>query len=203
MAPERRPRSEGERERRGGQNGQVTTRPAPASVRDRDLYAMLGVEPGATTEQITAAFRAKAKQLHPDRAPADPSADDGFKALSRAYSTLTRPRTRAAYDARRAQAAPMAPAGPVTRPARPEVLSTPRAARWAVWGGVVCILVGLAITPVLLTIPSGPDTVGRDVTLWIVVAKLLICGAILVGMGWWRLATLRSRSAPRPVATRR
>jgi hypothetical protein len=56
---------------------------------------------------------------------------------------------------------------------------------------------------------SGPDTIGRDVTLWLVVAKLVICGVILVGAGWWRLLTFgaprgrpaRARPGRPPVAT--
>lgn len=170
--------------------GNVANGSMPGVVHDRDLYAMLGVEADATTEEITTAFRARAKELHPDRAPGDPDADEQFKALSRAYTTLTRPRSRAAYDARRTPSATVTRA-PATR--RQEILATPRRARGAILGGVACILAGCAITPVLLAIPTSPDTVGRDVTLWIVVAKLVVCGAILVGAGWWRLVTLRGR----------
>jgi len=159
-------------------------------VRERDLYALLGVAPGSTTDQITAAFRAKAKELHPDRAPGDRDADERFKELSRAYSTLTRPRSRAAYDARRSE---RAGAGRTAPSPRHEMLATPRRARWAIGAGIACILAGLAITPVLLAVPTSPDTLGRDVTLWLVVAKLVICGAILIGAGWWRLVTLRAR----------
>jgi hypothetical protein len=169
----------------------VATGTTPSAVRERDLYALLGVAPGATTDEITAAFRAKAKELHPDRAPRDGDADERFKELSRAYSTLTRPRSRAAYDARRSTERAGA-SGTAPSP-RHEMLATPRRARWAIGAGVACILAGFAITPVLLAIPTSPDTVGRDVTLWIVVAKLVICGAILVGAGWWRLVTLRAR----------
>jgi hypothetical protein len=165
--------------------------------RDRDLYALLGVRPDATTAQITAAFRALAKELHPDLAPVDHDSDEAFKALARAYNTLVRPRSRAAYDARRPSArvprSPGAGVGAAPTPRPSEFLATPRRAQWAVGGGIACMLAGLAITPVLVSIPSGPDTVGRDVTLWIVVAKLLICGAILVGIGWWRLHRLRAR----------
>jgi len=162
------------------------------AVRERDLYSLLGVDPGATTEEITAAFRAKAKELHPDRAPAEDGADETFKTLSRAYNTLTRPRSRAAYDARRRAAA--GPPGATAAPTgHQEILATPRRARWAIGGGIACIVAGLAITPVLLSIPTSPDTLGRDVTLWIIVAKLVVCGAILVGVGWWRLLSLQAR----------
>lgn len=75
---------------------------AAGAVRDRrDLYSMLGVAPDATTEEIAAAFRARAKEMHPDRTPGDEAAAEDFKALSRAYATLRAPRSRAAYDARR------------------------------------------------------------------------------------------------------
>ncbi len=154
-----------------------------------DLYALLGVAPDASTDDITAAFRARAKDLHPDRAPDDAAAEE-FKVLSEAYATLTRPDRRAAYDARRT-ADDAAPADPVAPPAARshQVLPTRRRARWAVIGGIVCIALALAISPVLLSIETSSETLGRDVTLWIVVAKLLVCGAILAGAGWWRLAT--------------
>jgi hypothetical protein len=167
----------------------VAERSHPGSVRERDLYVLLGVEPGATTDEIAAAFRAKAKELHPDRAPDDHDASEQFKALSRAYSTLTRPRARAAYDARRSETPAPSPA---PQPRR-EILGTRRAARWAVGGGIACIVAGLAISPVLLGMRTSPDTIGRDVTLWIVVAKLVVCGVVLAGAGWWRLLTLGGR----------
>jgi hypothetical protein len=120
--------------------------------------------------------------------PGDREASEQFKVLSRAYSTLTRPRTRAAYDARRTTATGAAPT-----PRRREILGTPRAARWAIGSGIACVVAGLAISPVLLSMDTSPDTLGRDVTLWLVVAKLVICGAVLVGAGWWRLVMSGSR----------
>jgi hypothetical protein len=183
----------GDRPKANGHNGNVTQTSRPGAVRERDLYALLGVEPGATTDEITAAFRAKAKELHPDRAPGDREASEQFKALSRAYSTLTRPRARAAYDARHSTSTAPTPAPP-PQPRR-EILGTPRAAWWAIVGGIVCVVAGLATMPVLLSMATSPDTLGRDVTLWIVVAKLVICGVILVGAGWWRLVTMGPRRA--------
>jgi hypothetical protein len=171
---------------------------------ERDLYALLGVEPDATTDEIAVAFRARAKELHPDRRPDAPGAADAegaeqFKQLSEAYATLVRPERRAAYDARRPTRVPPTPDAPPTK--SHQVLPTRGRARGAVIGGIVCILLGLAISPVLLSIETSSDTLGRDVTLWIVVAKLLVCGAVLVGAGWWRLATF---DAARPrVATGR
>lgn len=158
-------------------------------ARDRDLYALLGVAPTATTEEIAAAFRERAKDLHPDRAP-DPARAERFKELSEAYATLTKPDRRARYDEQRSPSSP-APAEPPPSRAQ-QFLATPGRARAAVIGGIVCLLLGAAISPVLLSLDTSPDTVGRDVTLWIVVAKLVICGAVLAGAGWWRLAMLRA-----------
>jgi hypothetical protein len=155
-----------------------------------DLYALLGVGATATTDEIAAAFREQAKGLHPDRTPDDPATAERFKELSEAYATLTKPERRARYDAQRRQHTP-APADPP--PSRTQqFLATPGRARAAVIGGIVCLLLGAAVSPVLLSLDTSPDTVGRDVTLWIVVAKLVICGAILAGAGWWRLAMLRA-----------
>jgi hypothetical protein len=164
----------------------------PGSTPTVDLYTQLGVADDATTDEIAAAFRAKAKDLHPDRT-SDPRAVEEFKELSRAYVTLTRPETRAAYDDRRRAAATSTRAAAADVPLRRkhELLGTRGKALGALWGGIVCVVVGLAIAPVVAGLPSGSDTVGRDVTLWIVVAKLVICGAILIGLGWWRLVTLR------------
>jgi hypothetical protein len=168
-------------------------------VRPRDLYALLGVRPEASTDEIAAAFRERAKALHPDAAPGDPDAAEEFKTLSRAYATLRSPRSRAAYDARRRRAAAQrgdawgpAPRRAGSTPPRPPRISTRAGARWAIAGGIFCIVAGILGAPVLLSIETSPDTVGRDVTLWIVVAKLLICGVILVGAGWWRLSSLRA-----------
>ena len=70
---------------------------ASVTVRRGDLYRVLGVTPAATGDEIVAAFRARAKALHPDRNPGDPEAAERFKDLTLAYQTLIRPRARAAF----------------------------------------------------------------------------------------------------------
>lgn len=50
-----------------------------------DPYALLGVAPGASPEDIHQAFRAKAKQTHPDLPGGDP---EKFQAVLQAYRTL-------------------------------------------------------------------------------------------------------------------
>jgi len=72
---------------------------APYSVADpQGFYALLGVGPLADAVEIKAAYRYRAKLLHPDYNPADDAADE-FLRLSEAWAVLRDPRKRAAYDA--------------------------------------------------------------------------------------------------------
>jgi DnaJ-class molecular chaperone len=50
---------------------------------------VLGLEADASAEQIRQAYRRRAQELHPDRNPGDPRAEERFKKLSEAYQTLT------------------------------------------------------------------------------------------------------------------
>lgn len=73
---------------------------AKFSVADPEgYYAVLGVGHLADTAEIKAAYRYKAKILHPDYNPADDAADDFLK-LSEAWFILRDPKRRAAYDQR-------------------------------------------------------------------------------------------------------
>jgi len=67
----------------------------------RDYYALLEVSPKASHEVISAAYRAKAKQLHPDAVPPEQRewATEQFQALTEAYEVLSDPERRAQYDA--------------------------------------------------------------------------------------------------------
>ncbi len=67
-----------------------------------DLYATLGVEPGATLEQIEVAYRRLARQYHPDVNPS-PEAATRMRAINQAYRELRDPLRRAEYDRRRVQ----------------------------------------------------------------------------------------------------
>ena len=69
---------------------------------DKDFYAVLGVSKDADAAAIKKAYRKKAKELHPDRHPDDPTAEDRFKAVGEAYSVLNDPEQRQQYDAIRA-----------------------------------------------------------------------------------------------------
>ncbi|MEG2082976.1 MAG: molecular chaperone DnaJ, partial [Oscillospiraceae bacterium] len=64
----------------------------------RDYYEVLGVDRNATDDQIKAEYRKKAKKLHPDLNPDDPTAESKFKELGEAYEVLSDKDKRAKYD---------------------------------------------------------------------------------------------------------
>ena len=64
----------------------------------RDYYEILSVERTCTEVELKTAFRKSAMQHHPDRNPGDPQAEVRFKECNEAYSILSDPQKRAAYD---------------------------------------------------------------------------------------------------------
>ena len=65
---------------------------------DRDYYAMLDVDKGASQKELKKAYRKLAQQYHPDRNPGDNAAEDRFKELNEAYDVVGDPETRKEYD---------------------------------------------------------------------------------------------------------
>lgn len=64
----------------------------------RDPYAVLGVDRGASQDEIKRAFRRLARENHPDVRKDDPHAGERFKEINEAYQVLGDPERRAQYD---------------------------------------------------------------------------------------------------------
>ena len=56
----------------------------------RDPYEVLGVQRGASDDEIKKAYRAKCKRWHPDLNPNDPTAEEHFKEVQAAYDAITK-----------------------------------------------------------------------------------------------------------------
>lgn len=63
----------------------------------RDYYDVLGVQRGASQEDIKRAFRRLARQYHPD-VSSETDAEERFKEINEAYRVLSDDEKRAAYD---------------------------------------------------------------------------------------------------------
>ena len=65
-----------------------------------DLYRILGLDPDASSDEITRAYRRLARHYHPD-VDTTPGAASRFAEVTRAYRVLADPKARARYDAGR------------------------------------------------------------------------------------------------------
>lgn len=64
----------------------------------RDYYEVLGIQKGATEDEIKKAYRSMSKKYHPDLHPDDKDAEEKFKEVNEAYQVLSDQDKRARYD---------------------------------------------------------------------------------------------------------
>ncbi len=64
----------------------------------RDYYDVLGVGRDVGDQELKSAYRKLALKYHPDRNPGNKDAEEQFKEAAEAYSVLSDPQKRAAYD---------------------------------------------------------------------------------------------------------
>jgi molecular chaperone DnaJ len=77
----------------------------------RDYYEVLGVPRDADEAALKSAYRKLALKYHPDRNPNNHEAEEKFKEAAEAYSVLSDPQKRAAYDRFGHQGVPSAAGG--------------------------------------------------------------------------------------------
>jgi curved DNA-binding protein CbpA len=81
-----------------------------------DYYELLQITSSATFDEVHKAYRAAAKQYHPDR-NRRPDAGSTMAAINEAYSVLSDPARRREYDRERTKHGPFDLAGPILRAA--------------------------------------------------------------------------------------
>ena len=65
---------------------------------NKDYYATLGLEKGASDDEIKRAFRKLAIKYHPDKNQGNKEAEEKFKEINEAYQVLSDPEKKARYD---------------------------------------------------------------------------------------------------------
>lgn len=144
-----------------------------ASKSIKDYYALLGISPNATQEEIRLAFRQMARVYHPDVNNA-PDAETRFREINEAYEILADPEKRKSYDffavPSEDTAAPQPepptpdiPASPASPPARKTEEQRIYPPTWAILLIVLgaCIIVSVGVGA-LLSLRSNRPTGGAE-----------------------------------------
>lgn len=63
----------------------------------KDYYSILGIQKGASDEEIKKAYRKQALRYHPDKNKS-PEAEERFKEIAEAYDVLSDPKKKDVYD---------------------------------------------------------------------------------------------------------
>jgi curved DNA-binding protein CbpA len=110
----------------------------------KDYYAILGVARTASLKEIRAAFRVRAKALHPDKNRQRETKED-FQRIQEAYAVLVRPEQRRRYDFKEPAADP-----------------TSRPRRWWKYGfaGLAIAVLALALLFYRIYRPATSETLG-------------------------------------------
>jgi hypothetical protein len=135
----------------------MATRPRTRDWAEIDFYAVLGIARDASEDEVGTAYRALAKQLHPD-AGAAPEQVDRFVEVTQAYDVLCDPKLRRDYDRVRTVERAVVAAGPTPgfKAAKAQRREFTRRRAWlALVGGVAIIVAGVAVGFGVLTLRAN------------------------------------------------
>jgi hypothetical protein len=120
-----------------------------------NLYELLGVEADASVDEIRRAYRAKARELHPDRA--GPERAEQMAALNDAFRVLRDPAARLRYDGTLRGDAPLPTwVVPDEEPLAYGSVAAPRVMRGIPWLLIALVALGVFVAFAALGRGDGP-----------------------------------------------